>query len=154
MLPMRNSSVKRMVAKLLNLGLYPCAVKAANTPSKTPFNNFNRVLYSGWVFYCQAEGLTRHHELARMALLYLFFGTFQTKSACAAPVIRCIHKMMQVVSYRFDSTIDSCFEDIMRYINKNKKKFIKVLADEGKHKVPIKYLALWAKGFRKAALTG
>ena len=154
LIPLRGSSVKKMINHLLELGLQPCAVKAKNTPSKLPFNNFNRVLYSGWVFYCKAEGLTMHHQLARIALLYFFYGTFQTKSGCAAPVIRCIHKMMQVVSYRFDSTIDSCFADIMKYINKKKKKFLKVLDDQGKNNVPTKYLALWEKGFRKAALTG
>ena len=114
MIPMRNSAVKKMVAELLEHGEPPCAVKAANTPSKAAFNNFNRVLYTAFVFYCKAEGLTIYHELARIALLYLFFGRFQTKSGCPAPVIRCIHKMMQVVSYRFDSTIDDCFVDIMK----------------------------------------
>ena len=65
MKPMRGMGVKRMITGLLNLGLKPCAIKAKNVPSKEAFDNYNHTLYAGYVFYCDAQGLTNFHDVAR-----------------------------------------------------------------------------------------
>ena len=153
LIPMRSVAVNDMINGLLDRGLFPCAVKAENTTSGMPFNNFNQCLYTAWVLYIRAEGLTRYHELAREILIYLFHGTFTTKSGCAAPIIRYIHQRMQLVAYRFTSQIDTHFFEIMTLMNNNKK-YHRFLDDDGAPKVPRKYLILWEKGFRKAAIEG
>ena len=150
--PMRAIAVKGMISGLLNRGLIPCAVKAGNTPSGSRFDNFNQVLYTAWVLYVDYEGLTRFHELARQTLTFLFHGTFTTKSGCAAPIIRYIHQAMQLVAYRFTHNIDTHFKGIMTYLNDHKS-YTKFLDDGGRTKVPKRYLALWEKGFRNAAIS-
>ena len=153
LVPMRSAAVNEMINGLLERGLFPCAVKAKNTTSGNPFNNFNQCLYTAWVLYTQAEGLTRYHDLSREILIFLFHGTFTTKSGCAAPIIRYLHQRMQLVAYRFTSQIDTRFKDIMTLMDKNKK-YHRFLDDDGASKVPRKYLILWGKGFRNAATEG
>ena len=97
---LRSASHKFAIRKLLDKGLFPCAVSARNTNSGESFTNFNRVLYTYFLYYCQAEGLTRYHDLSRKVLVYLFHGTFKSPSECDVPVIRAIHKNMQTVAYR------------------------------------------------------
>ena len=53
--------------------------------------------------------------------------------------------------YRFNWSIDTCFKDIMTLVNKNKNYF-KYFDDKGRSKVPRKYLILWEKGYRDAAI--
>ena len=97
---LRSASHKYAIRKLLEKGLFPCAVSAKNTNSGASFSNFNQVLYTYFIHYCEAEGLTQYHEMSRKVLLYLFHGTFKSTSECDVPVIRAIHKNMQTVAYR------------------------------------------------------
>ena len=66
--PLRAIAVKKMVRDLLNMGCKPCAIKGKNTTSGEPFNNFNISLYAGFIFYCNAQGLTKFHDMARSVI--------------------------------------------------------------------------------------
>ena len=152
-------------------------MSANNTTSGSSFTNFNRVLYTYFIHYCEAEGLTRYHEQSRKVLLYLFHGSFKSPSECDVPVIRAIHKNMQTVAYRwcgshmrtiayvytqsatrtlthrFDAGIEKCFKDAIDFFTENDD-MKDLLTDKGTRKVSRKYLAAWEKGFRNAALSG
>ena len=90
---LRSISHKKTISVLLD-DLFPCAVKAKNTTSGEPFSNFNRVLYTYYVTYCRAEGLTRVHDQTREVLLFVFHGKYKSPNGCDVPVIREIHKTM------------------------------------------------------------
>ena len=68
----RSISHNRAINELRNLGLYPVNTEA--TPAYPRYNNYLRVLYSYWVFYCEAEGYNKHHAMARQVLLYVFYA--------------------------------------------------------------------------------
>ena len=74
----RSISHNRAINELRNLGLYP--VSTLPTPKYPRYNNYVRVLYSYWVFYCAAEGYNKHHAMARQVLLYVFYAQPQFRS--------------------------------------------------------------------------
>lgn len=74
----RSVSHNRAINELRNLGLYP--VNTQPTSVYPRYNNYPIVLYSYWVYYCEAEGYNKHHAMTRQVLLYLFFGEPEFKS--------------------------------------------------------------------------
>ena len=74
----RSISHNRAINELRNLGLYP--VNTQPTPTYPRYNNYVRVLYSYWVFYCEAEGYNKHHAMARQVLLYVFYAQPEFRS--------------------------------------------------------------------------
>ena len=70
------------INELRNLGAYP--VKTEGTETTGVYTNFTNVLYYYWCYYCCAEGLNKHHVLARQVLMYLFYANpeFKGMSSC------------------------------------------------------------------------
>ena len=77
-LPLRSVSHNKAINELRNLGLYPVNTRA--TKDCPVYNNYVSVLYSYWVFYCEAEGYNKHHVMARQVLLYVFYAKSEFKS--------------------------------------------------------------------------
>ena len=74
---LRGISHNKAINELRNLGMYP--VNTRPTGTHPTYNNYNSVLYSYWVFYCEAEGYNKHHEMARRVLLYVFYAQVEFK---------------------------------------------------------------------------
>ena len=74
----RSISHNVAINKLRNSGLYPVNTKP--TSEYRSYNNFTSVLYSYWVYYCEAEGYNKHHAMARQVLLYVFYAKPHFKS--------------------------------------------------------------------------
>ena len=77
-LPLRSVSHNKAINELRNLALYPVNTQA--TATRPTYNNYVSVLYSYWVFYCEAEGYNKHHAMARQVLLYVFYARPEYKS--------------------------------------------------------------------------
>ena len=79
-------------------------------PNGEAWDNFAEVLYTYFIHYCAAEGLTMSHDLARDVLLYLFYGTWEHKKTKRRyPVVRSIHLQATNGRRRFASFARPCF---------------------------------------------
>ena len=60
---LRSASHEPVIQRLRQAALYP--VQIPDNPRKQPWNNFSKVLYTYFIHYCAAEGLTRSNNMAR-----------------------------------------------------------------------------------------
>jgi len=144
----------KAITKLRNAGYWPCAVSANNCPTGQAYDNFVKVKYKYWIEYCIAEGLTRTHERARRALLYVFYATpmFRGKHS---DVIRIIHTGMFSGTHRFgNANAPKCFDRLLNILRKNKQAQT-WLTDKGASEgVPVEYLAAVSSHTRMAIRNG
>ena len=63
------------------------------------------------------------------------------------------HTPKHAPTHRFDSGIEECFKDILKFFEANPD-VLDYLTDKGTRKVSRKYRAEWEKCFRNAALSG
>ena len=114
----RGVSHNRAINGCRNAGAVPCRVLAKNTPTGQEFDNFSKCLYTYWVNYCSAEGLSRSSKMARRMLMYLFYAKVLFKGKLS-PCIRVIHSCMIAGTHRFSTAADVAFEDLLNLIKKN-----------------------------------
>ena len=102
-----DAALKRLRAK----GCYPIKIPASEMPNGAEWDNFAEALYTYFIHYCAAEGLTMSHVLARQVLLYLFYGVWEHKKTLRQyPVVRSIHMQATNGRRRFASWARPCFD--------------------------------------------
>ena len=82
---LRQHVANAAIIRMKNACLYPIKIKGA-----TNWNNFPQYGYTFHVHYCDLEGLDMSNDLARLILLYIFYGTYNQNNK-VSPVIRCLH---------------------------------------------------------------
>ena len=173
---LRTASHDAAIQRLREAAMYP--VHIPKTPSTQPWNNFAQVLYTYFIHYCAAEGLTMSHHVTRpvrkqhtylrthftrtcsfknlyvlvffQVLLYLFHGHFLVKATGRCyPVIRSIHLQTTNGRRRFATCADECFEKLFKLLE-NQPNLSKLLTDN-KLEAPAEYLAAVEEGLRAMA---
>ena len=143
---------RKAIEALRSLGLIPCAVRASETPTKEPFDNFNRVLLHYWIYYCHYEGYTTTLDETRRLLVYLYYGKYTTNWGKQQPVIGFIHQACQNGMYRF-SNVEQSFAQWFRMLRKDGR-LLQFSMDGGSGKPPKEYLQAVESGLRACALGG
>jgi hypothetical protein len=109
------------IRAIRNLNLYPQMIKAKDMPTGVAWDNVSESLHTYHHKYCAAEGLSKTSKMARLILLYLFYGRCRLKSGKLVPVIRGIHKKASEGRHRCDTvdfivdTVD-CIIDTVDFI--------------------------------------
>ena len=138
---LRQHPVNAAVRRMKNACMYPVKIKGA-----THWNNFAQYIYTFHVHYCELEGLDKTNGLARLVLLYLFYGTYK-QGQKNFPVIRCLHYMTIQGRHRFGKYVDKHFTKFIEGVERHPE-WTSFFDDLGKGDAPIEYLVLVEEGLR------
>ena len=146
----RKVSHTRAIRALKKMGLEPLKMDPRTRPRGKRWNNFARVLYTYWVHYCVAEGISRFDEKARAILLYLFHGhgkAEQTQRGLRrVKVLTVIHHACSWGKHQFaPEVLAKCFHKLYKVIKGNKHG-IKFLTDRHA-KMSLTYNACVEEGY-------
>ena len=112
-------------------------------------------MYTFFVYYCHAEGLTLSMSLTRSVMLYIFYGKyvqeFKKKGVVVKRMTRTvlygIHSKITCNRSRFAKNVETNFATLIALLNQ-KPEYKKFLDDKGKGQAPVEYLAAVETGFR------
>ena len=147
----RGASHDAAIKRLRNLGLFPVSVSPEDSPTGKLWNNFAQVLYTYFIHYCAAEGLTTSHDVTRSVLLYLFYGYFTCGvSGRNYPVLRSIHLQATNGRRRCASFVLPAFGKLFKLLDEHEE-LVDLLTDDGKAKAPASYMAAVEEGLMEMA---
>ena len=146
---LRKVSHIRAIRKLKDMGLSPKQMDKSTTPNKKRWNNFAKVLYNYYVFYCVSEGIERGSDRARAILVFLFHGAGVVEQTQRGPkrvqILAVIHHACSWGKHQYSQkTIEKCFKELFK-LHKEDPSKLKLLRDP-KAKVSLRYKACVEKG--------
>ena len=155
---LRKVSHMRATKACKKAGLTPLKMDPATRPDHTIWNNFAHVNIYYHAHYCDAEGLTRTHTMARLVMIYLCKGFCPPESTQRgikrAPIIRAIHHACSAGKHGYShESLETHFKVALKMFKQNPalKTF---LTDMGRGKPSVKYNAAVEKGMRACATAG
>ena len=141
-----NEAINRM-KDAKEAGLYPCKVKAAESPTGLDWDNYVQCNYEFATNYCQIEGLARKSLMAREVLLYTFYGSFLQRGK-EVPLIRCLHYKTMSGRHRFGKFVKVHFAKFLKRYHQNSATWAAFLTDCGSGEAPTEYCLLIEEGLR------
>ena len=182
----RAASLAGAIMYCLNKNHYPCHCKPGDNPTQAHWDNFStvsminsdlsmltasdlsmltsncmQVLWPLHAVYCHMQGYARTSDIARLCLLYFFFGTYQwtTKDKDDEVVIRekpvlfgIVKRLMNGRS-RFVNGVTTNFKQFIELYEDNPE-WEEFLDDKGVGDPPIEYLAAVELGLRQYDIVG
>ena len=123
---------KKAILRLRNLGYFPVQV---TMPDGKKWSNFAQVIWTWYIHYCGAEGLTRTHSVAHLVLLYAFYGMWIDGRGEQWPVLKSIHLQSTNGRRRFANVAAESFVELFDLLHEQPS-LVELLTDNGSDKSP------------------
>ena len=139
---------KKAIKKLRNLGYFPVQVLM---PNGKKWTNFTQVLWTYLIVYCDAEGLTRTHDMAGLVKLYVFYGFWMDSRGECWPVLKSIHLQTTNGRRRFAIVAVESFTELFSLLRETPS-LVPLLTDSGSEmSPPPEFLVAVEHGLRRMA---